>query len=66
MFATECSVFLFVKNRIRSFDNHPDDIMSAILPEEEQDEFPTGFSIVGHVGAFLCPSVVFPFFTKKK
>ena len=29
----------------------PDDIMSAILPEAEQDEFPTGFSIVGHVGA---------------
>ncbi|CAD6574698.1 MAG: tRNA(m(1)G37)methyltransferase [Alectoria sarmentosa] len=25
------------------------DIMSAILPEAEQDEFPTGFSIVGHV-----------------
>ena len=24
--------------------------MSAILPEEEQDEYPTGFSIVGHVG----------------
>ena len=34
--------------------------MSAILPEAEQDEFPTGFSIVGHVGA----SVV-PFSTKK-
>ena len=31
--------------------NHPDDIMSAILPEDEQDEFPSGFSIVGHVGA---------------
>ncbi|KAL2037309.1 hypothetical protein N7G274_009998 [Stereocaulon virgatum] len=25
------------------------DIMSAILPEEEQNEYPTGFSIVGHV-----------------
>ncbi|KAL9137614.1 MAG: hypothetical protein Q9175_001165 [Cornicularia normoerica] len=25
------------------------DIMSALLPEAEQDEFPTGFSIVGHV-----------------
>jgi hypothetical protein len=24
--------------------------MSAILPEEEQNEYPTGFSIVGHVG----------------
>ena len=27
-----------------------DDIMSAILPENDQDEIPTGFSIVGHVG----------------
>ena len=24
--------------------------MTAILPEEEQDELPTGFTIVGHVG----------------
>ncbi|KAI9838647.1 MAG: hypothetical protein M1819_004961 [Sarea resinae] len=28
------------------------DIMSAILPEDEQDELPTGFSIVGHVAHF--------------
>ena len=27
-----------------------DDIMSAILPESEQDDLPTGFSIVGHIG----------------
>ena len=27
-----------------------DDIMTAILPEAEQDELPTGFSVVGHVG----------------
>lgn len=27
-----------------------DDIMSAILPEEELEEIPTGFTIVGHVG----------------
>lgn len=41
--------------------------MSAILPEEEQDEFPTGFSIVGHVGAFCVrPSVVSPFLPQKK
>lgn len=33
----------------------PDDIMSALLPEAEQDEFPTGFSIVGHVGASAVP-----------
>ncbi|KAI9840976.1 MAG: tRNA(m(1)G37)methyltransferase, partial [Pleopsidium flavum] len=25
------------------------DIISSILPEEEQDELPTGFSVVGHV-----------------
>lgn len=24
--------------------------MSAIVPYDEQDEFPTGFTIVGHVG----------------
>ena len=24
--------------------------MTAILPEEEQEELPTGFTIVGHVG----------------
>ena len=24
--------------------------MGAILPEEDQDDLPTGFSIVGHVG----------------
>ena len=27
-----------------------DDIMTAILPEEDQDELPVGFNIVGHVG----------------
>ena len=36
--------------------------MSAILPEAEQDEFPTGFSIVGHVGA----SVLLSFLHLKK
>ncbi|KAL8795524.1 MAG: hypothetical protein Q9195_001945 [Heterodermia aff. obscurata] len=29
------------------------DIMTAILPEEDQDELPTGFNIVGHVGMKL-------------
>ena len=29
------------------------DILSAILPEDEQDEMPTGYSIVGHVGMTL-------------
>ncbi len=33
--------------------SRPDDIMSAILPEAEQDDLPTGFTIVGHVGAFM-------------
>ena len=27
--------------------------MTAILPEEEQEELPTGFTIVGHVGTKL-------------
>lgn len=27
--------------------------MSSILPEDEQDELPSGFSIVGHIGKFL-------------
>lgn len=26
------------------------EIMKAILPEEDQEEIPVGFSIVGHVG----------------
>ena len=38
-----------------------DDIMHAILPEDEQSELPTGFSIVGHVGmnskSFVAPCV---------
>jgi hypothetical protein len=29
----------------------PDDIISSILPEEELDETPVGFSQVGHIGA---------------
>ena len=28
-----------------------DDIMTAIMPDEEQNDLPTGFTIVGHVGA---------------
>ena len=35
-----------------------DDIMSSILPEDEQDELPSGFTIVGHIGMF--PHLVFP------
>ena len=27
--------------------------MNAILPDADQDDFPTGFSIVGHVGASI-------------
>ena len=26
------------------------DIMNAVLPEEAQEELPTGFNVVGHVG----------------
>ena len=34
------------------------DIMDAILPEEEQEDYPTGFSIVGHVGTLAIPLVL--------
>ena len=27
-----------------------EEIMSSIVPKELHDEFPTGFSVVGHVG----------------
>lgn len=29
---------------------HLDDIMAAIMPEEQQDDYAKGFTIVGHVG----------------
>jgi len=31
--------------------------MSSILPEDEKDKYPTGFSIVGHVGKFRAASL---------
>jgi len=31
----------------------PDEIMNAIMPEEEQDEYAKGFTIVGHVGRLV-------------
>ena len=34
-----------------------DEIMSAILPENEHDELPTGFSVVGHVGRLFVASL---------
>lgn len=35
----------------------PDDIASAILPTDENDEIPSGFTLVGHVGRtlYICP-----------
>ena len=30
-----------------------DEIMNAILPDAEQEDFPTGFSIVGHIGTSI-------------
>jgi hypothetical protein len=33
--------------------------MKAVIPEEEQEELPAGFSVVGHVG--LYSSIFFPF-----
>ncbi len=32
--------------------------MSAIVPEDEQDDFPAGFNTVGHVGTGF---LLFPF-----
>ena len=29
-----------------------DDIMTALLPEDAQEEIPVGFAIVGHVGKY--------------
>lgn len=29
------------------------EIMKAMLPEEDQEEIPVGFSIVGHIGKYL-------------
>ena len=31
-------------------DNRADEIMTAIVGDDQLGEFPTGFSIVGHVG----------------
>jgi hypothetical protein len=31
----------------------PDEVMTAIIPEEEQDEYAKGFTIVGHVGRLV-------------
>ena len=33
------------------------DILTSVLPEDEQDELPTGYSIVGHVGTISIPSM---------
>lgn len=30
-----------------------EEIMGAVLPEDEQEELPTGFSCVGHIGMHL-------------
>lgn len=30
-----------------------EEIMNAVLPEDEQEELPTGFSCVGHIGMYL-------------
>lgn len=31
-------------------DKMLEEIMSAVLPEDEQEELPTGFSCIGHIG----------------
>lgn len=33
-----------------------EEIMSAVLPEDEQEELPTGFSCIGHIGMYLAGS----------
>lgn len=37
------------------------DIIQAILPAEEGDEVPTGFSLVGHVGETTISSILHQF-----
>ena len=37
-----------------------DDIISSILPPEEHDELPVGFSTVGHIGNSISPKTVTP------
>ena len=32
--------------------------MDAILPEDEHEDYPTGFSIVGHVGKLATPLIL--------
>lgn len=34
-------------------DKMLEEIMSAVLPEDEQEELPTGFSCIGHIGMYL-------------
>lgn len=35
-----------------------EDIMGAVLPEDEQEELPTGFSCVGHIGMYFVASCI--------
>lgn len=35
-----------------------EEIMGAVLPEDEQEELPTGFSCVGHIGMYLAASYI--------
>lgn len=34
-------------------DKMLEEIMSAVLPEDEQEELPTGFSCIGHIGMYF-------------
>lgn len=36
-----------------------EEIMSAVLPEDEQEELPTGFSCIGHIGMYLAASSLY-------
>src|SRR5439155_6178149 len=36
-------------------NKNADDIVTSILPEEDQDEIPVGFTLVGHIGIYFSP-----------
>lgn len=40
-------------------DKMLEEIMSAVLPEDEQEELPTGFSCIGHIGMYLVASSLY-------
>jgi hypothetical protein len=37
-----------------------DDIMSSIMPEDQQDDLPSAFSVTGHIGRMAIPDLDSP------